>query len=48
MFLFSTDKNLFELGYLSNFLLDLNNFNCLFEEINAIYEIIDYFKLSEK
>ena len=45
-FAITTDKNLFEIGNLNQSLLDYKNFNKLYNEINAIYEIIDYFKLN--
>ena len=48
MFAISTKKNLFEIGSLNKSLLDFNTFENFYKEINAIYEMIDYFKLSTK
>ena len=46
MFAISTNKNLFEIGSLNKSLLEPKSFSNLYREINAIYELIDYFKLN--
>ena len=48
MFAISTSKNLFEIGSLNKSLLDFETFENFYKEINAIYEMIDYFKLGTK
>lgn len=48
MFAISTNKNFFEIGSLNKSLLDSKTFKKLFDEINAIYDIIDYFNLDKK
>ena len=48
MFAFETNKNIFELGSSDKSLLDAENFKNLFDEINAVYEIIDCLKLEVK
>ena len=48
MFAISTNKNLFEIGDLFHPLTDMKHINDFMKEISAIYEIIDYFKLTEK
>ena len=45
MLAISTNKNLFEIGYLNKSLLEPKNFKNLFNEMNAIYDIIEYFNL---
>ena len=47
MFAISTDKNLFEIGSLDKTLLAPETFKNLYNEIAAIYDIIDYFKLDK-
>ena len=48
MFAIHTDKDLFELGDLYHPLLDSNSHNDLFETLNSIFDMIEYFKLDEK
>ena len=48
MFAISTKKNLFEIGYINRNLLEPKNFKNLFDEINAIYDIIEYFNSDKK
>ena len=50
MFALSTGKNLFELtgGMFFSLKENAEQTKIFYEEISAIYEIIDYFKLDEK
>lgn len=48
MFAITTNKNLFEIGDFFHPLTDMKHINKFMEEISAIYDIIDYFKLDEK
>lgn len=47
MFAITTKENLFEIGDLNKTLLDPQSLKKLYNEISAIYEIIDYFKLGK-
>ncbi len=48
IFSIPTNKNLFEIGSLFFPLTDQRQINTFLEEISAIYDLIDYFKLDEK
>lgn len=48
MFAISTEKNLFEIGSLNKTLLEPETFKNLYKEIDAIYDIINYFKLDKQ
>ena len=48
MFAISTNKNLFEVGSIWRSLEDPKSINQLFDELYAVYQMIDYFKLDQK
>lgn len=48
MFSISTPKNLFEIGNIFTPLGNIKEINTFFNELATIYEIIEYFKLTEK
>ena len=48
MFAISTNKNLFEIGNLFTKLTNPKTIETFYNQLNSIYEMIDYFKLNEK